>query len=85
MRTHTHAHTRTESSSVPADQVDVEPEEDGGRETKHGRQKIAEDDLELVRRTVMEHITLQCVCVCVCECGCVYIIVREGVSEGGSE
>ena len=68
MVTHTcaHVHTHTESSSVPADQVDMEPEEDGGRETKHGRQKIAEDDLELVRRTVMEHITLQCVRVCVC-------------------
>ena len=53
VHTHTYVHTRTESSSVPADQVDMESEEDGGRETKHGRQKIAEDDLELVRRTVM--------------------------------
>ena len=43
----------TESGSVPADEVDMETKENGGREPKHGRDEIAEDDLKLIPRTAV--------------------------------
>ena len=37
----------------------MEAEEDRGGEAKHGRDEEAEDDLELVRRVVVDHVFLE--------------------------
>ena len=59
LHTHPPTHPPTEGGLVPADQVDMEAEEDRGGEAKHGRDEEAEDDLELVRWVVVDHVFLE--------------------------